>query len=171
MAFNLQDDNGNVPEANAYIAVEFLKEYAASKGADLAAYQDAQLETAIVRATTYIDARFEYIGWRRNGDQATAWPRSEAYDLDDWEINGLPLALKKAVAEYALLAAANTDLMPNPVTENGAVIQSKSETVGPIATTVTYFGGGLPQQPRYPLADNILRRAGLVTSGKSLVRG
>lgn len=166
MAFNVQNDQGSVTEANAYNTVEFFKGYCEAAGKDISAYSDSQIETAIVRATIYVDARFEYVGRKLNREQTTAWPRSHAFDADGYKAEGIPRPLKNAVAEYTIKAL-EADLMAEP--ENDGVTKVR-EKVGPLETEVQYAQGLVSGLPRYPLADNILRRAGLISGGRSFVR-
>ena len=171
MAFTVQDDNGSVAGANAYISVDELKAYHADRGNDLSGKTDPDLEKAIVRATDYLDHRFNFVGKRLTLDQPTQWPRSSAYDRDRYIVNGVPKAVKEATAEYALRALTLAALNPDPTAdETGRAVQAKSSEVGSIKESVTYAQGAVFQLPRYPAADQRLRKTGLTRSGGDLLR-
>lgn len=172
MGLTVQDNNGSVAGANAYITVQQFKNYHADRGADTSAFDDEAIEAAIIRATDYLDQRFNFVGKKRLGrDQTTEWPRSDAWDRDRYYINDIPPEVKEACAEYALRALA-AELNPDPERNaSGVAVLSKSEAVGPISESVTFVGGAMFQMPKYPAADQKLVRAGLVRSGGTLLRG
>ena len=172
MGLTVQDNNGSVAGANAYITVQQFKNYHADRGADTSAFDDEAIEAAIIRATDYLDQRFNFVGKKRLGrDQTTEWPRSDAWDRDRYYINDIPPEVKEACAEYALRALA-AELNPDPERNaSGVAVLSKSEAVGPISESVTFVGGAVFQMPKYPAADQKLARAGLVRSGGTLLRG
>lgn len=170
----VQNDDGLIANANSYLTVAEFVAYHEAGGNTTAAEADQDaIEFALVKATRFVDARFRFVGQKLNGrDQTTQWPRIGAYDRDRDPIDGIPRELKEAVSEYAARIVAGTDLLPDPEqTANGAAIQSKAEKVGPIEESVTYAQGARYELPRYPLADNMLRSAGLVVSGGDLRRG
>lgn len=172
MAIIVQNIDGTAVGANAYITVQEFKDYHADRGADTSAFDDEAIEAAIVRATDYLDQRFNFVGKKRLGrDQTTEWPRSDAWDRDRYYINDIPPEVKEACAEYALRALA-AELNPDPERNaSGVAVLSKSEAVGPISESVTFVGGAVFQMPKYPAADQKLVRAGLVRSGGTLLRG
>lgn len=166
----LQTDVGGVPNANAYIDAAFFKSYHDARGNSYTNFTDTDIEAAIVRATDYIDNRFNWVGRKRVWDQTTQWPRTNAYDRDRYYQPGVPLAVKEASAEYALRAL-SAKLNPDPVRDSsGRVVQSSKKKVGPIDKEVTYVAGGAYQMPRYPEADERLSRTGLIVKGGTLLR-
>lgn len=170
MAFTVQDDNGLVAGANAYVTTAYVRAYHLDRGVDLTAVLDPALQVAIVLATSYLDARFTFLGCRRNAAQDTEWPRRDAYDRDGYVITGIPKAVKQAVAELANKARSAT-LMPDPERDaTGRTVLSKSESVGPLSESVTYAAGGAFTFPEYPLVDRILIGAGLIRTGLTAVR-
>lgn len=172
MAIIVQNIDGTAVGANAYITVQEFKDYHADRGADTSAFDDEAIEAAIVRATDYLDQRFNFVGKKRLGrNQTTEWPRTDAWDRDRYYINDIPPEVKEACAEYALRALA-AELNPDPERNaSGVAVLSKSEAVGPISESVTFVGGAVFQMPKYPAADQKLVRAGLVRSGGTLLRG
>ena len=174
MAFVPQNSNGNAPGANAYITVAEFKSYHDDRGNNYdAAEDDAAIEQAIVRATDYLDMRFNFVGERRNlrPVQTTEWPRNGAYDRDRASINDIPVEVKEATAEYALRAI-TASLLSDPTRDaTGAAIIERSESVGPISESVKFAGAASFTLPKYPFADLRLTRAGLVRAGGTLLRG
>lgn len=169
--FLVQNDNGTVAGANAYITADEFRAFHGDRGTDLTGKQDADIETAIVRATDYLDQRFNFVGKRLTLEQATQWPRMSAYDRDRYIINGVPKPIREACAEYAFRAL-TAALNPDPEADStGATVQSKSSKVGPIEESVTYVSGAVFSMPRYPAADQRLIKTGLVRSGGTVLRG
>lgn len=170
MTFTVQDDTGGVAGANAYITVDFFKTYHADRGNAYTAVDDA-IQQAIIKATQYLDGRFRFRGLKLLGRyQTTEWPRSSALDADDQVVFGIPLEVQNATAEYALRALTGT-LNPDPERDaSGAAVAAKSETVGPISESTTFVGGAAFTLPKYPVADQMLRRAGLTLSGNDVLR-
>lgn len=171
MALVTQDDTGTVVGANSYIDVAYFKSYHDERGNVYGTPTDDLIAQKIIVATDYVDARFNYVGQCLAGrNQTTMWPRLSAFDQNRLAILGIPQEVKEATAEYALRALTG-DLNPDPERDlSGATIQSKSEGVGPITESVTFVGGATFQMPRYPVADQKLKRAGLVRSGGTLLR-
>jgi hypothetical protein len=119
MAFTPEDGTG-LTGANAYIDVAFLETHHTDRGRDVTSLTTATKETAIVRATDYIDKRFGrwFRGVRTRKNQGLEWPRLDAFDNDDFSLAGVddvPRQLQKACAEYALRAILYaTELAPDP---------------------------------------------------------
>lgn len=162
MAFTLQNDNGSVDEANAYIAVATFRGYYTDRGVDTAAYGDAAVEVAIVKATDYLDTRYNFVGVQRRPEQRTQWPRWEAP-------KGLPRALKDAACLLAMktLSAPTAPLLPTPSPNTtGQRVIEESKVVGPIEKTVKYSDNvsSNVQAPSYPDVDLLLRNSGLTAS-------
>lgn len=172
MGLTVQDNNGSVAGANAYITVGEFKTYHTDRGNAFSSFTDEQIASAVIRATDYLDQRFNFVGKRLQGrNQTTEWPRYDAWDRDDYAINGIPGEVKEATAEYALRAL-SAALNPDPERDGtGAAIASKSESVGPISESVTYVSGSVFTMPKYPAADQRLIKAGLTRTGGTVLRG
>lgn len=173
MTFTVQNDTGSQAGANAYLSVAEFKAYHDARNNDYSgAATDAAIEYTIIKATDYIDQRFNFVGKKLLGrDQTTEWPRSSAWDKDRYYITGLPVELKEACAEYALRAI-SAALNPDPTRDDtGQTIQSKSETVGPLSESFTFTEGAMFRMPKYPAADQKLIKPGLVRWGGDLRRG
>lgn len=185
--------------ANGYIAASYFTTHFADRGIDVSAYNTAAVEAAIVRATDYVDKRFgpKFRGFRKTRLQALEWPRLDAFDNDDYlyySEDAVPRPLEKAIAEYALLAAQLTNLLPTPArpfpildpatgtvtTTAAGAMDFESKKVGPIEVkksyidtsklAVTYKPSGSSvtssfNLPEYPVADEWLRE--LIRTGST----
>lgn len=170
MAFAVQNDQGTVADANAYIDVAFLESYWQDRGEDLSSSSTAAKEAAIVKATDHLDGRYQYVGYRLQSFQTTEWPRYDAWDADDRIVNGIPCVIKRACAELAFRAL-SAPLLPDPATDStGARVQSIKKHVRGIEKAVTYVIGAAYQQPLYPAVSNMLHASGLVRIGNRLAR-
>lgn len=146
------EDGSNVEDSNAYIEVEFFRDWHSTRGLNEAAvnagnFHDSKVKSAIVRASDYVDKRFgdRYVGYKRNindNAQSMQWPRLDAFDNFDNYIQSdeIPKVLKRAVAEYALLALYVGDLLPLPA--------PSFNSVNPITGETTVAQGGLLQRER-----------------------
>lgn len=170
MSLLVQNDTGTVLGANSYITVAEFKAYHDVRANSYTA-TDPQIETALIRATDYLDQRFNFRGQKLFARlQSTMWPRMSVWDNSEYPVNGVPQEVKDAQAEYALRALTIT-LNPDPTNDDtGAGVQAKTEVVGPIKEETTFVQGAAFQIPKYPAADLKLTRAGLVISGGRILR-
>jgi hypothetical protein len=165
MAFVVQ---GDVPvtSANAYVDVPYFVSYHTDRGTDVSSHSEVDMKFAIVRATQYLDMRFEYVGERVLSNQELEWPRQFAYDDRGNSVAGLPVAVKWAVCEYALRAL-TAELMADPAQadDSGRSVKVREAAVGPIVEKIEYERGAIYSMPDYPIADRMLVARGLVSSG------
>ena len=172
MAFVVQDPDAPLSNANAYIAVQDFKDYHDDRGNAYTA-SDTEIETAIVRATDYMDSRWTFAGDREDVDQSTECPRSGVYDpRTGFEVNHYPAELTEACAEYSMSAIAGT-LYPNPnVDTTGQAVKQLRKKVDVIETETEYFHAGGTAWKAYPLADGKMQKTKLLTSRRrTLGRG
>lgn len=165
MPFIVEDGTGLV-DANAYISIEFADQYFQERGVTAWTGTSDQKQAYIIRATDYVEGRFahKFIGSPLTTTQALSFPRRE--------IAGLPVQLKRAVAEYAVRAIAGK-LAPDVVTsESGAKVTSYRSKLGPLEEETQYAvsgpGAEIALLKPYPEADMLLR--GLLNSSQSVVR-
>ena len=159
MAIIVEDGTKKV-DANAYITVQFFRDWHSVRGlaaaaTDTGSYGTALIEAAIVKATDYVDKRFgpKFVGYKYSRDQALQWPRQDAFDIDGDSIktDEIPNELKRAVVEYAKIALAMELLaVPAPSfnkydpstgeteVSEGGMIMRKAEKVGPISEETWY---------------------------------
>lgn len=67
VTLNTQNDDGDVALANAYITTAFFDSYHTNRGNDYSAFDADEKKAAIIRATDYLDTRFDFRGVRFNG--------------------------------------------------------------------------------------------------------
>lgn len=169
MAFVLQNDNGTVADANAYLSVAAFKLYHKDRGTII---EDGTgtIEDAIVEATDYLDSMYRFVGERQSITQRTQWPRIGAEDRNHDIRGDIPHEIEDACADLAFIALTST-LNPTPTRDaTGQRVTDKSTKVGPIEKRTKYEGGGVYIKPRYPVADQRLFAAGLVVTGTELRR-
>lgn len=157
----IQDVLGTETDATSYITVEYFKTYHNVRGNDFSGYDDFEIKQAIVRAFDYIDSRFKYASYKLNDTQNSEWPRY-GYDV-------IPRAIMEAQAEYALRAL-SIQINPDPEnTNNGRLVVSKSEGVGPLAESYTYDQNSAGYvMPSYPVADKKIEQAGLLYNSSAI---
>ena len=175
MTLVVEDDTG-LENANSYVDVDFVDAYFTERGNAAWTGSDAVKEAAIIRAMDYVETRWTFLGIPEFPEtpQALQWPRLYVFNEKTMTYyDGVPLNLKRAVAEYALRALAG-ELAPDPTTtETGQVLKSLREKVGPLETETVYQDGGqtgsvVAGLKPYPAADMLLR--GLVRPTNHVVR-
>ena len=156
MAFVVETGEG-LPDATAFISVAFAKEYWDDRGRSYSAYDDAQIEAAIVRATMYLSESFTWKGYRtkqRNyldplASQSLEWPRVGVVDESQHRADSdfgygdygygilipddvIPRPLKWATAEIAYHELTDPGAFAPSHTTNRIV---ETEKVGPVSIT------------------------------------
>ena len=167
MAFTEQDATGLIANANAYIGLVYFRAYVLDRGTDHSATTDADLQTAIIQATDYVDTRFRFKGLKLNAHtlQTTEWPRRYVYDRDSDLVEGIPVALQEAIAELALLALTQSLYTTPAVVASGGQITREKHKIGPIEDEWFYANSGAQQSRSFPDADRKLLMAGLIDTG------
>lgn len=170
MTLVLQDDNGTAQGANAYVSTDYVRSYHTDRGVDLSGTDNTKLEAAIIKATQYIDARYAFVGQRRQRGQTTEWPRFDAYDRDEWLILGIPISVQQSTAELARRALTQ-ELFVDPVRdETGRAVQTKTSGLGPLRERIHYSSGAPYIFPEYPIVDRMLVVDGIVRPGLTAMR-
>lgn len=163
MAFNVQNDEGTIADANAYITQAEFVAYWANKNIDVSALTQEVVEGLIVEATQYIDQRFKYLGLPLNGrDQTTAFPRCGLYDRNGYAVEGVPREVKDACAEYAY--AGQTNPLSNFYSAADQNIKSEMNKVDVLEEMIEYNGTKITMSTWniYQLADSILMNSGFI---------
>lgn len=136
------EDGSGIANAESYAAVAFADDYAARFGNVAWALADgATKESALRRATQYINTRYVFDGKPLTATQALAWPRTVA----PWPVAAVQSATCELAAR-ALDGALYTDQADAPVTE---------ESVGPVTVKYGYSQHG--GQTRFAIVDDLLR--------------
>lgn len=165
MAFNVQNDAGSIPDANAYVDVAFLIDYHTTRNFIIDdQYETEEMEAAIIKATEHIDLNNEdkFSGDRLTTDQTTAVPRKDFYNKSGKLVEGIHVDFKKSTCEYAksvLLSDSdelNPDLEYDPTGQN--IKKTSEEVVGAIKESVEYKDDYiLTTERKYPKADSYLK--------------
>ncbi len=172
MALIIQNDDGNEPGANSYSTVAEFRDYWTARGVDYSSKSDAEIEAWLIPGREYLDNRFVWAGYKKNGrDQTTAFPREELYDCSGREpvlVEGVPREAKEAQNEYAHIFADQGTLQPNgSITGN---IKRKKEKVDVIEEEIEYSPPGeAGSVVAYPNADNKIPACFTVNPSGSLV--
>lgn len=88
---------------------------------------DQNRKAALIRATEWIDTRFDWIGSLLDSDQPLSWPRKNAWDKEGRLREGIPLELKNATAWLAR-EAIESELDP-PAARGGLIRSVKAGSV------------------------------------------
>lgn len=166
MAFVPEDGTG-LANANSYCTVAFADSYFADRGNVAWAGATPDKQTALVRATDYVETRFRFKDEPFSETQSLHFPTMPDDGISDPTIPApMPPKLLKAVCEYAVRAL-TAILAPDPtVDDSGQKLSEKTETVGPITEALKYQPGGTTFVFRpYPSADNLLRELTRRTGG------
>lgn len=120
------EDGTIVTNANTYVDVDDLRDYAAARGIALPT-SDTECEILIIKAADYVESkRDRYQGVKSDSDQPMQFPRDGVF-IDGFELSAdeIPRELKYAQMQLAC-DAHTTDIMPNRlVTTQGAVTKQK----------------------------------------------
>lgn len=196
MAFVVEDGTG-LSTATAYIETTYADTHHADRGrTEWAAMSTEEKESAVIRATDYIEQRFgcKFTGEKQSSAQALEWPRMGAYDRDGHLFPDVPTQLQKACAEYALIAYRQGELAPQPplpvpslavdgtagsAEATGQIIKEK---IGPIETEYAVTDAAQSRVntkssmvsdanlPEYPAADLWMKELLVPTGSGTLVR-
>lgn len=133
MALVVENGDG-VDGANSYLSQLEFKEYADSRGLSYEGKTGPEIESALIRATAWIDAtyRSRWPGTRLNGrSQPLAWPRSEATDADGEEIaeDEVPQEVLDATAEAAFRELTDSGSLSPDLERGGDIRRLKAESV------------------------------------------
>jgi hypothetical protein len=157
MAYVVEDGTG-VADANSYVAVAFADGFFADRGnASWAALSEAQKQAALVRATDYIEQKFDsrWRGSRVNGGQSLGWPREDVYENGEPDRliadNVVPVRVKQAACELALRA--HDDALLPDVASTETVVNK--EKVGSLEVGYEVVQRAL--SPSYPAVNATLR--------------
>lgn len=133
---------------NSYASVAYADSYFAVRAVTAwAALTLEQKEAALITATDYLEALYQWNGTRA-GDQMLSWPRIGAF-VDGVEITGIPDRIAKACCEAAIRASKGTLLADQ---DRQVVKRKKADVV-----EIEYADpSGLSFQERYPYINRLL---------------
>lgn len=126
------EDGSNVPNANSYLGLVAVREYAAHRGVVLSSNDD-DVASKLIVGMDYLEAReCDFQGYRTYDDQSLAWPRKcvlincKAYASD-----AIPSQLKGALAQLVMAQEAGIDIAPNSSSDDFIT----SAKVGPLSVS------------------------------------
>ena len=150
MALTVEDGTG-VTDADSYADQTFLDTYHTNHGNSGWTFSEA----AVRRAMNYIEGR--YSGRWRGSKQfaysvnSLSWPRTGAVDRDGLSIAGVPLRLRQALAEAALLEVGTAGTLQPALTRGGAIKRERVEGV-----VEREFFEGAPTRSTFTRIDDLL---------------
>lgn len=165
MALEVEDGTGK-DDAESYASVAETDTYFSNLGNTAWTGTTATKEAALRKATQYLDATYNWIGYIYITTQTLGWPRTSVFDREGRDLKeSVPLRVKRATYELAL-ASLSGDLIQ--ISDSSKYV--KSEQVGSLAVT---YRDDAPIDRNYRFADRLL--SGLYTTkngggSKSLVR-
>lgn len=112
----IPEDGSGVQDANSYLSVDELIDYADILGYDANDISPEVIEKRLIRAAIILDSRFRdrYKGSRANEGQGLEWPRSDATYADGEKIpdTTIPREVKLGIVEIFFLIESGTDMQP-----------------------------------------------------------
>jgi len=113
MAFTVEDGSG-LAGANSYVSVADSDTYFTDRNnTTWTGSTDAAKQAALVKATQFVDSMVDFVGTKNSGTQALKWPRTGAYDGDNYLLSSteVPGRVEDCVCEFANHVISGTDLI------------------------------------------------------------
>ena len=169
--FTLEDGTGTVAGANAYVAVATVDAYFADRANVNWDGADSEKEVAIIKATDHVDRRWglAFKGYRLVSDQPLEFPRAALYDGRGTLVEGIPVKLENACAEYAVRILSGENLSPDPeIDDSGQAIEEELLQVGPIKIDTKVSSATATLLKSFPDADRLLLE--YMSTGRQAIR-
>lgn len=129
-------ENGSgIENADSYVDIDFADNYFSSRNPKWAEKTEEEKETALIKATDYINSLYKWHGKKKTQEQALAFPRICLVDSDGYKVEGIPLNVKKAVCVVAM-EQGNGTLFETEERKGDIASESVSGAV-----SVSYFAG------------------------------
>jgi len=184
VAFLVENGTG-LPTATSYASVAAFAAYHLDRGHDFSAAASADVQRALVRATDYLDGRFQFVGTKRSSTQALQWPRSvRIVDPDGFAYADLPAPVVRAAiiyakeAYYSSLDPAGSSAAPSVAPGAASAValapgpvRRMRDRLGPVENEAEYAVAGRVVSVFRPIpeADRLLRS--LVVRNQEVHRG
>lgn len=115
------EDGTGLTDSNSYVSVVFADDYFSARGVSAWGELETSVkESALIRATDFIDNMFQWYGKKLAPEQALRFPRVNLKDYEGNDVIGVPIALKQSVCDAALTAT--TGELFQTSSENGDVV-------------------------------------------------
>ena len=124
------EDGTGKTDANSYVTVDFANDYFSVRGVSDWNIDTEKKEQLLIKATDFIDNIYQWLGKKEFESQALRFPRVDLRDYEGAEIKGIPLCLKQAVCDAALINMSSELFQTQEA--NGDVV---SEKIGELAFT------------------------------------
>jgi hypothetical protein len=147
------ETGSGLPDSNAYVDIPYVSAYLLGEQAEAwEALSESEQEAAIIGATRAVDALYDWLGTRKTLEQALSWPRAGVI-FEDFEIEGVPAAVKKAAAEAVGLSLDGVEFF-----NEEADVKIASERVDVIAVAYQTPRPGDKKAPtKFEVLNRILR--------------
>lgn len=154
MAFVVEDGTG-LTNSNSYVSVDFANEYFTDINyqPDWFTRSTDERQRSLMNATQYLDIQYHYKGRKSKIDQSLAFPRTDAFDKDGYEISGVPTVIKKSTCELAVKSFSET--LHQDKSRKGYRKLEKVDTI-----EVEYFENTATENP-YTIIDQLLFSSGI----------
>lgn len=149
-----------VEGANSYITLAEAEDYQRKlnrKG--WLELSENEKKSSLIKATQYVDSQFTWKGRRKFKQQELGFPRVMLFDLDGFEVIGIPSRLRQAVCEAAYYGY-QTDLFQTYESESGIVKRDKKRVEGAVESEVEYFNSKeteIDYVSKYAALNSLLR--------------
>jgi hypothetical protein len=143
MPLTIEDGSG-VANADALVNVAFVDDYASRYGKDAiwATLTISVKEVHIRRASQFADNKFPYPGTSTYALQPFHFP-ALGYEVRGFVVTGIPVQVKNAVAELAIISASGINLVDDVVARNYTYRRVKAEG---FEKEERYADGGSPDK-------------------------
>lgn len=160
----IAETGAGIPDANSYSTLAQGNAFHEARlhSAVWTSATDPTKEAALVMATRFLDGNVEWQGWRKDADQALAWPRCRVWwDGHPVRDDALPRPVRDATCELARLLI-ETDLQADQASDN-----IKSLNLGQSALEIEFKDDS--QTRRVPIAiGELLQGLGATRGGKGI---
>ncbi len=123
----------------AYATEAEYDTYWNDRNVDISGQTSAQKTAALLVATEYLDDNYDFVGYRKDENQANKWPRTGAYNSEGilLDQDNVPQKVKNATIELAYLHLTLSGGL-EPVDADGKVIRREHNRIGTLEQEIEY---------------------------------